>query len=147
MSLLTLKEFVRESNKIERIIREPTEEEVAELGRFIALPEVTINDLEEFVKVNQPNARLRDSYGLNVRVGNYYPPSGGPHIKEQLQSLLDNQHLYDSYTLHCKYQKIHPFTDGNGRSGRALWLHKHKDLSYGFLHMFYYQSLSHFRGN
>ena len=40
----------------------------------------------------------------------------------------------------------HPFTDGNGRSGRALWLWQmNNHAPFGFLHTFYYQTLENSR--
>lgn len=137
-------DFVTESNRIEGILRPPTPEEITEFVRFMALKEVTVREIEAFVKVYQPDARLRDKIGLNVRVGNYTPPMGSPEIRIQLGLLLNN-HDFGAWTLHCMYEKIHPFTDGNGRSGRALWAWKMQDLRLGFLHMFYYQTLTQYQ--
>lgn len=134
-------DFIRESNKIEGINRNPTQEEIDEFNRFMDLREVTVKELQVFVAVYQPNARLRNEYGLNVRVGNYYPPFGGPEIYSLLESILNIQNAFDQ---HINYEKLHPFTDGNGRSGRALWAWKNRDLSLGFLHRFYYDTLNHF---
>jgi hypothetical protein len=58
------------------------------------------------------------------------------------------RHPHDSGGLpleaHVRYETLHPFTDGNGRTGRALWYwmmvgSSRADL--GFLHAFYYQTL------
>jgi hypothetical protein len=77
---MDLREFVRESNAIEKIFREPTEEEINELERFINVPKITIEECEKFVSIYQPNAKLRDKYDMNVMVGRYYPPFGGPGV-------------------------------------------------------------------
>ena len=140
-------DFVTESNSIERIFREPFLEEIDELSRFMSLDKITIDELKKFVSVYQPDAKLRDQYGLNVRIGSYYPPLGGPDIPIQLEVILKhaNGNTLHPYWAHIEYEKLHPFTDGNGRSGRALWAWGQKDIdrgiSGGFLLNFYYQTL------
>jgi hypothetical protein len=135
--------FIVESNKIEEIHRAPTQAECWELQRFMKLPKITVEELIAFVAVYQPNAKLRDVEGRDVRVGSYYPPLGGPKIRTELEKILDNKTNDDAFILHVKYEQLHPFTDGNGRSGRALWAWKQQDLSLGFLRHFYYQTLQH----
>jgi Fic/DOC family protein len=89
---------------------------------------------------------------MNVAVGSHRPPPGGPDIPGALGFLLDTMKRgLDPWTTHKRYETLHPFMDGNGRSGRALWLwqmiHQYggRDpyaLRRGFLHTFYYQTLS-----
>jgi len=142
-ALVKIADLVAESNRIEGIYREPSAAEIAEHRRFMQLSAVTVEELQNFVKVYQPNAVLRDRPGLNVRVGSYYPPPGGPEIRERLEKLLK---LVDSHTpwqIHIAYETLHPFTDGNGRSGRMLWYWCMQELNPQliFLHRFYYQTL------
>jgi Fic/DOC family len=157
-----VEKFIQESNAIEGILRKPAEWEIDEFHRFMQLETVTIRDLEQFVKVYQPGARLRDQSGLNVRVGNHVPLPGGPKIREALAHLLAaNLNPFDT---HIAYETLHPFTDGNGRSGRMLWAWQIGRRNYwkantsmpetlvetvlpeiGFLHSFYYQTLSNVR--
>jgi len=141
--------FVRETNHIEGIDREPTQAEVDEFERFMRLDVVTIGELEQFVSVYQPDAKLRILPGMNVYVGRHVPPPGGPAIPEMLQALLDFANEHDggqaAHKSHIEYETLHPFTDGNGRSGRMLWAWQigyDKALSLGFLHRFYYQALN-----
>jgi len=136
--------FVKESNAIEGINRVPLPSEIKEFKRFLVLDKVTLTDIVTFVAIYQPNARLRDRIGLDVWVGNHKPPRGCPEIREQLIQLLDEASgvsYKTPFQLHVEYETLHPFTDGNGRSGRALWAWQMQDLSLGFLHRFYYQSL------
>lgn len=138
-------EQVAESNRIEGILRPPTKAELAEHERFVGLVHPTIDDLIQFVSVYQPGAKLRDKPGLDVRVGNHVPPSGGPGIRTLLIDHLDNQLWMSAWKAHVDYETLHPFTDGNGRSGRALWywrMKKTRLVELGFLHGFYYQTLA-----
>lgn len=131
--------FARESNAIEKIYRDPTKDEIDELERFINLENVTVEDLKHFVKIYQPDSMLRDKLDMNVRVGRYIPPFGGPEILLSLEKLLKLN--LDAFSLHVEYEKLHPFMDCNGRSGRALWAWKNKNINGGFLYNFYHQTL------
>lgn len=138
--------FVAESNRIERIYREPTSEELAEHDRFTSLPVLTLDEVVRFVAVYQPDARLRIRSGLNATVGNHIPPMGGPGVGYALEEILAEANESTSpYQVHVRYEALHPFTDGNGRSGRAIWawmMEKlHGGYPLGFLHHFYYQAL------
>jgi len=138
--------FVRESNKIEGIYRKPTPEELAEFDRFMGLDRTYVADMIQFVSVYHPNAVLRNLTGLDVRVGNHIAPSGGPDIELRLVNLLAGANkqppcFSDPFEVHLEYETLHPFTDCNGRSGRMLWAWQMRDLSLGFLHRFYYQTL------
>jgi len=141
--------FVRESNKIEGIFRDPTTEEILAFENFLELPIVHVHSLQELVHVFQPGAVLRNQRGRDVYVGNHRPPPGGPSIVRELHEILAEVYADDAtpYSLHKRYEDLHPFTDGNGRTGRALWAWQMVNysippgLSLGFLHAFYYQTL------
>lgn len=142
-----LAEFVRESNRIEGILRKPTKAELAMTEVFLALRAPTVLDVESLVRVYQPDALLRCLPGLNVRVGDHIAPPGGPAIIDALRDILARLPTADPWSLHVEYETLHPFTDGNGRSGRALWawqMVRRYDggLALGFLHRFYYQTLA-----
>lgn len=141
--------FITESNRIEGLFHEPTDKEIAEYDRFMALAEVTVDDLKKFVKVYQPNAKLRTKRGMDVSVGGIYPPpQGGPKIKKDLEEILETANVFRwhgvwAHKVHHRYESLHPFMDGNGRSGRILWLWMmgEEKAHRGFLHEWYYQSL------
>ena len=142
MLTYSLRDFVVESNRIERI-EGTCREEMEEYVRFFSNG-VTIKSLEQFVDI-VANAQLRDVEGLDVEIKGWRPMRGGSHIRSILRNLLepDNLNLVTPFRTHQEYEDLHPFMDGNGRSGRVLWLHQMGGKApLGFLHQFYYQTLA-----
>ena len=148
-----------ESNRIEGIDY-TTGDEVIAFEHFIGLDQLYIHDVISLVGRFQPGARLRNGIGDDVWVGEHKAPSGGAHITMGLMEVLGTVDLWKQglpdaspYNVHRDYESLHPFTDGNGRSGRAIWawqmLHApvgtraiRVGLALGFLHEFYYQALA-----
>ena len=145
-----LRDFVEQSNMIEGIMRMPKDHEIEAHEKFLALEEVTIPALEEFVEAIG-GGPLRSKSGMDVRVGNHVAPAGGPLIKTRLQAIIEKASMGSrgAWRTHVSYEHLHPFMDGNGRSGRVLWLWvmhgTQLPLPLGFLHKFYYQTLSYAR--
>lgn len=145
--------FVEESNRIEGITRQPTEAEVEAHETILWKPELELTQIDWFVDVcTEGRGKLRDREGLNVVVGPHRPPSGGPAIKRELEFLLTeiNQGKHTPWEAHVLYETLHPFTDGNGRSGRVIWAwmmerERQNPFLRPFLHTAYYQALEHTR--
>jgi Fic/DOC family len=139
--------FITESNRIEDILRPPTQGEIDAHDTIWSKQEITVADLEDFV-AEVAGRPLRRRLGQNVRVGRHIPPPGGPGIEEDLKAIFAAIQEGDvtPYETHQRYELLHPFLDGNGRSGRALWAwHMMRDgldsFALPFLHRWYYQSL------
>ena len=140
-----LVDFLMESNRIEGKWSVAPSEVNAAL-EFLALEAVTVEDLCRLALALEPRAQLRNRAGMNVRVGPHLPPPGGPGIPNQLHGILSHAGDWTPYLMHVKYETLHPFMDGNGRTGRLLWLWMMLQVGdemppLGFLHSWYYQSL------
>jgi hypothetical protein len=146
--LMNVLEFVTESNRIEGILRPPTDEEVDATRDFVLGAHVpNVESLCALALTYAPGVGLlRDRDTMNVRVGSHVAPRGGPHIRANLAGLLKTIGESDPFDFHVVYETLHPFMDGNGRTGRALWAwqmwrSKPEYLDLGFLHAWYYLTL------
>lgn len=95
---------------------------------------LTTNDLCEIQSRLEPNkAGLRKIPGTNLKnnMGEviYTPPQGHPEIiklLDQLEQFINDNSLFEADPLikmaliHHRFESIHPFFDGNGRTGRIL---------------------------
>lgn len=148
-----LLDFIRESNRIENIHHEPTTDEIAAYVHLSECDKLRLADIELFVDLTTRwrgtnGAVLRRKPGMDVTIGGYSPPPGGPHIEMSLGMLLGDMNMHWRshtsllYEDHIRYEQLHPFSDGNGRSGRAIWWWQNGcDAPIGFLHQFYYDTL------
>lgn len=149
MNQTYLLRFIAESNKIERISEYDVESEFRIYKILLGRKYLNVSYVKAFAQAIQPGVLLRDRIGLNVRIGDHVPMAGGPDVVTELTDILEGgNNWYDNHwRTHIRYEDLHPFTDCNGRSGRAIWLWQMQrrsvftDDSLTFLHQFYYQTL------
>jgi hypothetical protein len=139
--------FLEESNQIEGILEYPTWPEIQAAEEFLGLRNVSFAALLRLQAAIAPGRSIRDKPGMNVRVGPHVPPSGGPLIATYLRAILDGIDAEEPWRTHVHFEWLHPFMDGNGRTGRLLWAWHMRTqgvdpFGLPFLHRFYYQTLT-----
>jgi hypothetical protein len=152
--------FLIENSKIEGITLVDAQIGAQEtmLSFFLTLPVVRLHHVCAAAHLFAgTKGRLRDRVGDDVMVGDYVAPKGGPEVRESLELLVRevelSQNRYSKgrenriFHNHMAFEKLHPFMDGNGRTGRLLWVWEMEKAGFtwwreiGFLHSFYYQTL------
>ncbi|OGZ78138.1 MAG: hypothetical protein A2358_02195 [Candidatus Staskawiczbacteria bacterium RIFOXYB1_FULL_37_44] len=147
METAFLVDFIYNSNKIEgsrvpresveKIVREATGEKNEEVKNTIAAVnytkqkgfKITIKNIEkihDMLLAHEPaNQKFRKDN--NIVVGNS-PVADYKDIKKELEKLLDWNHennykmypVEQAFNFYYRFERIHPFKDGNGRTGRIL---------------------------
>lgn len=108
--------FVRASNRLAGINREPTAAEISAHRGLLAANSLRVENLEQFVRHVAGGARLREAPGIGDR------GTEATHLRADLATIVEaaRAKATSPARLHRIYSMLRPFTDGNGRCGRAL---------------------------
>jgi len=106
--------------------------------------------IDIYKKIKETNADIRKTPGTRIQNSKgeilYTPPEGEFVIREKLKNLEDFIHNHNDKidplikmgAIHYQFEAIHPFTDGNGRTGRiinVLYLIQQGYLEYPILYL------------
>jgi hypothetical protein len=114
-------DFVRVSNRMAGITREPTVSEISAHRGLLAANALRVENLELFVHHVAEGARLRSEAGTPAPSANEQTAPAG-ELKADLATIVlaAQKQAASPQRLHRIYTLLSPFTDGNGRAGRAL---------------------------
>jgi len=133
-----LQSFLIENNAIERIYDGDSLDQAGYAWNYLSsqdiLSESAIKETHRIITLHQPIPF--DQKGTwrneNVWVGKYFAPDWY-FIPKLMDEWIRKSNRYQSadlsleerdyllQELHVEYEKIHPFIDGNGRTGRMFW--------------------------
>jgi hypothetical protein len=115
--------FVRASNRLAGINREPTAAEISAHRGLFAVESLRVENLELFIHHIAPGAKLRDNAECSPEMWNT-DEAEVEAVRNDLATILAAARANSAAAdrLHRIYRLLHPFTDANGRSARALWM-------------------------
>lgn len=128
--------FTAKTSQIDPATKEVLRYREAVWAGYKALKERSVLSTNLFVRIVQiikgNHAGIRNTPGTaiaNASTGEivYTPPEGESVIRDKLKNLEDFIHTEDSLdpliklpVIHYQFEAIHPFSDGNGRTGRII---------------------------
>jgi Fic family protein len=92
--------------------------------------EIVLKLHHRITRAQLPSTQAGHFRMAQVWVGKYQPPGPGLarlRIMDWIMDLRYHWRTLDPKAMHIRFEQIHPFIDGNGRTGRMLmWWHEKK---------------------
>lgn len=130
MADLDMRQHIRESNLIEGIDDPAEVDQSLKAWAYLLgqdqLTHEVVCETQRLICWNQKDLRgdqkghYRSVSRVNVRVGNYVAPDWH-EVDDLMADWLDEHEQLSPWLNHVQFESIHPFADGNGRTGRALY--------------------------
>ncbi|WP_226006049.1 Fic family protein [Natrinema salinisoli] len=134
MIAVNIRKYIEESNKIEGVHEEQAVEDSLDAWQYLRKQERLTHEVIRQTHLRIMERRQPDIAGeyrdCRVYVGGHVPPEP-EQVKQLMTELLGAANRpetpVDALRWHVRFEKIHPFADGNGRVGRMLyWWHCHQ---------------------
>jgi Fic family protein len=126
-----MEQHIRESNLIEGIDDPKADKQSMKAWKWletrVGINEQVLLELHKRITAGQlPESESGHFRTIQVYVGNHTPPLAFI-VPERVDAWLRNFMLDTPKSAHVAFEIIHPFVDGNGRTGRMLmWWHELK---------------------
>lgn len=130
-----LSEHIRQSNLIENIDDRGEDRRSLKAWQYLVaqdqISQPVLLELHKMITRKQlPKSESGSYRRVNVWVGGRQCPApviAHGQIYGFLMDLAEHWQTLDPVEMHIRYEKIHPFVDGNGRTGRMImWWHQIK---------------------
>lgn len=128
-----IEKYITESNAIEGIFDEAEVAQSLKAWHFLQeqteISHAVICQIQRIITQNQDNLNdkqrgyYRSHSGTEVTVGGRHAPAA-IMVDDLMRGWLEEMAQMSPLIAHIRFESIHPFTDGNGRTGRMIyWWH------------------------